>query len=112
MDCSIQRERQRERGWRTHGKQKRCQGRSAIDESLKEGSQPGMRRDGRKRDIRRERQGEKQEGEKKPSVCKGWSPLKVSVAEEQCGKCDHSFNLKLSGVNKECVAGRRRGQDY
>jgi len=27
-------------------------------------------------------------------------------------KCDHSFNLMLSGVNKECVAGRRRGQDY
>lgn len=26
---------------------------------------------------------------------------KKSAAEERCGKCDHSFNLKLSGVNKE-----------
>lgn len=28
---------------------------------------------------------------------------------KRCGKCDHSFNLKLSGVNQECVAGRGEG---
>lgn len=44
-------------------------------------------------------------------LCKA-DRLKVSVAEKRCGKCDHSFNLKLSGVNKEYVAGRDRGQDY
>lgn len=32
-------------------------------------------------------------------------------AGKPCGKCDHSFNLKLSGVNQECVAGRDGGED-
>lgn len=32
-------------------------------------------------------------------------------AGKRCGKCDHSFNLKLSGVNQECVAGRDGGED-
>lgn len=58
-----------------------------------------------------ERQGEKpEEGEKKLTSMLGNS--KVSKAEERSGKCDHSFNLKLSGVNKEYVAGSHRGQDY
>lgn len=52
------------------------------------------------------------EEEKKKLFPCGKSALKVSVAEERCGKCDHGFNLKLSRVNKEYVAGRHRGQDY
>lgn len=32
---------------------------------------------------------------------------KKAAAEKRCGKCDHSFNLKLSGVNKECRGSRR-----
>lgn len=54
----------------------------------------------------------REEENKKTLFPCGKSALKVSVAEEQCGKCDHGFNLKLSGVNKEYVAGRHRGQDY
>lgn len=54
----------------------------------------------------------REEENKKTLFPCGKSALKVSVAEERCGKCDHGFNLKLSGVNKEYVAGRYRGQDY
>ena len=66
-----------------------------------------------KKHIKWERQGEKQEKKKLPSpVVQSQSALKVSVTEEWCGECDHSFNLKLSGVNKDYVAQRHRGQDY
>lgn len=101
MDCPIQRE--REAGGLRENKNDVRLGYWWIPEGSEHCSE-------RKRDIRRGETGGG--GGKLPSLCKGWSTLKVSVAEEQCGKCDHSFNLKLSGVNKECVAGRRRGQDY
>lgn len=62
-----------------------------------------------KRDIKgRETGGETRE----EKTVLGRSAPKVSIAEKLCGKCDHSFNSKLSGVNKEFVAARQRGQDY
>lgn len=35
-------------------------------------------------------------------------PADSERVEKRCGKCDHSFNLRLAGVNQECAAGREK----
>lgn len=67
---------------------------------------------GDERDIRGGETGRETGGGREKNSLQCWATLKVSKAEERSGKCDHSFNLKLSGVNKEYVAGSHRGQDY
>lgn len=98
MDCPVRQER------RGLVENKTMSG-SAIDEPRRQ------RASQRKREISGG-EGSKRRREQKTLFPCGKSALKVSVAEERCGKCDHGFNLKLSGVNKEYVAGRHRGQDY
>lgn len=105
MDCPIHREQGREAGGLT---EKAMPG-SAIDESPKAAGSPGLQTDrGKERYQEGETGGETRE--EKPAL--GRSAPKVSIAEKLCGKCDHSFNSKLSGVNKEYVAARQRRQDY
>lgn len=103
--------REREEGVPEDSENKTLSG-SGIDESLKAASKHGLQRDQGK-EISEGRAGKKRRRKKKlTSLCEARPTLKVSVAEQRCGKCDHSFNLKLSGVNKEYVAGRDRGRDY
>lgn len=75
---------------------------SAIYESLKATGNLELQGDGVERNTSR---GRDKEGNLHGAKTAPW---KVCVSEEQTGKWDHSFNLKLSGVNKEYVAGRHR----
>lgn len=114
MDCPIRRE------W-ADGERQRREGVPEDSEKTKHGQGRLLMNPWRQqantgcREMREKRyQREEMEGGKKNTHFTVWGrpTLKVSVAEQRCGKCDHSFNLKLSGVNKEYVAGRDRGQDY
>lgn len=98
MDCPVRQE-------RSGLVENKTMSGSAIDEP------PGSEQARQKERYQEAKVAREEENKKTLFPC-GKSALKVSVAEERCGKCDHGFNLKLSGVNKEYVAGRHRGQDY